>query len=513
MKALLLLTLLALRLERDQVPAFSLTDHLLGSISAEQALAYQQRVHYDWRRWARPQQLTPGGTWDIFGIVAGRGGGKTRAGAEATNEFARENPGARIALAARTAADCRDTIVLGESGLLSTSPPWFRPRYVPSKRLVLWPNGAEGHLYSAEKPDSARGPQHHFLWGDEFAAWKRVRDEKGGDLWSNLQDGLRLGKNPRAVLTTTPRPTDQVFDTFLGLRDAKGRRPIGKSQIDSGRWELVTTTEDHLGRPVRHRAVVVRFRTEENAINLAPGFVAKRRLKYAGTQLGEQELDAAFLAANENALWLQETIDLHRVDAVDCDIERTVVAIDPSRSESLVRDECGIIVAQRGKNGHVYIVEDGSLSASPFDWAHRALSLARKYRADAILFEDNRLDERVKSTMQVVASTGAFKWERWTSVSDKKARAEPVSALYRAGRVHHVNPIRKSSAGEREWETHEFLEHEMVTWDPSSRVSPNRMDAMVLAVTDLALGKPRSVLVGPTVVGSGAGSAAPGWRR
>jgi phage terminase large subunit-like protein len=455
-------------------------EKLTAVLTPEEAHRLQQSLHHRWHLWARPKQLPPNDdSWDVLGLIAGRGGGKTRPGSQWVIEKARLNPSCRIALVGRTAADVRDTMVLGESGILACSPIfWFRPEYVSSKRLILWPNGSEAHLYSAEKPDLLRGPQFHFAWGDEFATWKRVRDDKGGDAWSNLQDALRLGKHPQVVLTTTPRPTDLVFDTFLGPRDERGKRPITEAEMATNEWTLELPLEDHLGRHVVHRTVVRRWSTEENALNLAPGFIAKRRAKYAGTRLGAQELDAAFLLASENALWRQEDIDLYRVEALQSERERLIIAVDPTRSEFRPKDECGIIAACRCKDQHGYVLEDGTLRAAPYDWAARAVGLCRKYNADAITYEQRGLDRSTEDTIRIVAEATGTRWEPRTSSLDKKGRAEPVSALYRAGRVHHVNP---------KGEMFEFLEDEMIMWDPTSRWSPNRLDALVWAMTDLLL--------------------------
>ncbi len=454
-------------------------DELIASLSAEEAHRLQQSLRYRWGLWARPEQLPPDGEWDVWGMCAGRGGGKTRPGAQWANRYAFDHPGCRLAFVGRTAADVRDTMILGESGILACSPPWFYPRYVPSKRLVAYPNGSEGHLYSAEKPDLLRGPQFHGLWGDEFSTWKRVRDEQGGDAWSNAQDGLRLGEHPQAVLTFTPRPTDLVLDTCLGPRNREtGRRVITPDQARGNRWVLELEHEDHLGRKTIHRTVIVRWSTERNELNLSRGFAAKRRSKYAGTRLGAQELDAALLLASDTALWRQETIDLYRVTVMGAERERLVVALDPTKSEFRPRDECGISVACRCKDQHAYVLEDATMRGSPYDWASRALDRARTYNADAIVYESSGLDQSVRDTLQVVASASGIHWEPRTASKGKKARAEPVSACYVAGRVHHLN---------REGETFEFLEDEMITWEPNDKKSPNRLDALVWAITDLLL--------------------------
>lgn len=451
--------------------------HLLDQLSEREAFDYERVIRYEWERWARPKQLPPAKPWDVLGLVAGRAGGKTRPGSQITIKWAEENP--RIALVGRTIRDGRETMILGESGIVACSPPWFRATYRPTRALVEFQNGAQAFLYSAEEPDQLRGPQFFKAWGDEFAAWKRVSDEKGGDAWSNLQDAVRLGDHPQTCLTTTPRPTQLVLDTFLGPRGTDGKRAITPAQVDAGEWELESEVKDHLGRTVKHLTVVRRWGTEENAANQPPGYAAKRRSKYAGSRLGSQELDAAFLLVSDKALWTLEIIDLYRVEVMDSPRERLVVAVDPTRSRHSPVDECGIIVAARGKNGHAYILEDGTLRADPFTWGTRVVALASTYQADAIVWETTGVDKSVRDVLRSIPGYDRFRWEGKAAIGEKKARAEPVSTLYRAGRVHHIN---------KTGETFEFLEDEQVSWDPTeSAYSPNRLDADVLAITDLLL--------------------------
>lgn len=460
--------------------ATPILEQLLGTISDREAYDYRRVIHYEWRRWARPKQLAPEGHWDILGLVAGRGGGKTRPGSEIVIDWARDNP--RIALVGRTIRDTREVMVLGDSGILACCPPWFRATYRPTRALVEFSNGAQAFLFSAEEPDQLRGPQFQKGWGDEFAAWKRVKDTEGGDAWSNLQDAVRLGDAPQLVLTTTPRPTQLVLDTFLGPKDTQGKRVVTPEQVKSGEWVIRQQgTDAATHRVTEHVTVVRRWSTEENTPNLAPGYAAKRRMKYAGSRLGAQELDAEFLMTSERALWLLDVIDQYRLEDLDSARERLVVAIDPTRSQFRPRDECGIVVACRGVNKHAYVLEDGTMRGSPYDWGLRALSLAIKYSADAIVWETSGIDQSTRDILRTVAGAEKFRWEGKATPAgkDKKARAEPVSALYRAGRVHHVN---------RSGETFEFLEDEMTTWDPAeSKESPNRIDALVWAVTDLLL--------------------------
>jgi phage terminase large subunit-like protein len=470
-----------------------LVRELLEHLTEREALDYRNVLHYEWERWARPKQLPPAEHWDVLGLVAGRSGGKTRPGSEIVVGWADKHP--RIALVGRTIRDARETMVLGESGILARCPPWFRATYRSQRALVEFPNGAKAFLYSAEEPDQLRGPQFFKAWGDEFAAWKRVSDEKGGDAWSNLQDALRLGEHPQTVLTTTPRPTQLILDTFLGPRGSDGKRPISLAEVEAGEWKLVTETKDHLGRPVKHVTVVRRWSSEENAANLAPGYVAKRRAKYAGSRLGAQELDAAFLLASDKALWTLDVIDIYRVEQA-APRERLIIAIDPTRSKFTPIDECGLVVALRGVDGHAYVLEDATLRASPYDWASRAIALASTYAADAIVWESSGMDLSIRDTLRSVPGYDRFRWEARVASEDKRGRAEPISALYKAGRVHHVNKPR---------ETFEFLEDEMISWDPvESKHSPNRLDALVWAITDLLLtqGTDAPVVAATAITGS-----------
>ena len=201
---------------------YELTDEVLAGLPPEECERLYKALRYRWPLWARPKQLPPTNAWDVWVLCAGRGGGKTRPGAEWTVGLAKRHPGARMALVGRTARDTRDTMVRGESGILAVSPPWFRPRYYPSRSVIVWPNEFQAHLYSADEPDLLRGPQHHFSWGDEFATWKKK------EAYSNLQDGLRLGEHPELLLTTTPRRAALFLDTVLGPSDGRAR-PVPSS--------------------------------------------------------------------------------------------------------------------------------------------------------------------------------------------------------------------------------------------------------------------------------------------
>lgn len=278
---------------------------ILASLGPKEA----ETLKHEWRFWARPKQLPPeDDQWQFWMVLAGRGFGKTRLGAQWIIEQAEKHGARRIALVAETAADARDVMVEGDSGILACSPPWFMPRYEPSKRRLTWPNGARATTYSADVPGQLRGPQHDCAWADELAKWRY------DDAWDQLSFGLRLGKNPRAVITTTPRPTKLVK----------------------------TLVKDPLCR-------VTRGSTTENRSNLAPQFLNAILKKYNGTRLGRQELEAEILDDAPGALWNRENLDRDRVSSAP-ELTRIVVAIDPSVSSDSEEAETGIVVTSAVTN-------------------------------------------------------------------------------------------------------------------------------------------------------------------
>jgi phage terminase large subunit-like protein len=339
----------------------------------------------------------------------------------------------RIALVGRTTADVRDVMVEGESGILAVSAPWCKPKYEPSRRRLTWPNGAIATCFSADEPDLLRGPQHDGAWGDELAAWRY-----GADTWDQLQFGLRLGDDPRAVLTTTPRPTKLVREIL----------------------EDPTT-------------VTIRGSTYENAGNLAPAFLERMTAKYAGTRLGRQELAAELLDDNPFALWQRKLIEGLRVTQKKLPaMKRIVVAIDPNASSDEEAAEAGIIGAGLGVDGRGYVLEDVTTSGSPATWADAAVKLYRRLEADRIIAEANNGGEMVEHTVRTVDENVSFRAVH--ASRGKLTRAEPISALYEQGRVHHVGCFPE-------------LEDQMCEWVPG-QPSPDRMDALVWALTELMLG-------------------------
>lgn len=401
---------------------------------------YRQLAHAlenDWTLRARPSQLPPPGEWSFWCVVAGRGFGKTRTGVEFVKAQVEAGLARRVAIVAPTAADCRDILVEGESGILATASPWCMPAYEPSKRRLTWPSGAIATLYSAEDPDSLRGQNSDLAYCDELAAW---RDPSAFDM---LLLGLRLGRHPRCVITTTPRPTKIIKD--LLARE---------------------------GRDV----VVTRGTTYDNRQNLAPSFFAQIIRRYEGTRLGRQELDGALLEDVEGALWSRALLDGTRVKDAPRDLERVVVAIDPAVTSGEDADETGLVVAGLGCDGHVYVLADLSGRHAPMEWARRAVAAYHLHKADAIIGEANNGGDLIETTIRQVDPNVAY---RAVHASRGKAvRAEPCAALWEQGRAHLVGALPQ-------------LEDQMATWavglDRRTQGSPDRVDALVWAVTSLAI--------------------------
>lgn len=403
----------------------------LSKLTDEEARA----LEYDWEGfWARPKQLEPEGDWRTWLILAGRGSGKTRTGAQWTIKEVHGGK-RRGALIAETAADARDVMVEGESGILACSPPWFRPKYEPSKRRLTWPNGAIATTYSAEEPDQLRGPQHDFAWGDELAKWRYA------DAWDQLNLGLRLGNDPRVLITTTPRPTPIIRELM----------------------------KDPLCR-------VTRGSTYENRGNVAPKWLNDILRKYQGTRLGRQELEAEILDDAPGALWKREQIDADRVIEIP-ELLRVVVAVDPSVSASAGSAATGIVVAGIGTDHHGYVLEDASLlQPTPEAWGQAAIAAYHARKADRIIGEVNNGGDLVEANIRAIAKDTPVAFKQVRASRGKQVRAEPVAALYEQHRVHHVGTLA-------------LLEDELVQWEPlTASWSPNRLDALVWAITELMLG-------------------------
>lgn len=396
---------------------------------AQQALAARAR----WIQTARPNQLTPVGNWLTWLMLAGRGFGKTRAGAEDVVCYAHCYPGSRIAIVAPTYADARDTCIEGESGILSITPKQCIDTWNRSMGELVLENGSRFKLFGAEEPDRLRGPQHHRAWADELAAWSYL------ETWDQLQFGLRLGQDPRAIVTTTPKPIKLIR-------------------------ELIANP----------KTVITRGSTYENAKNLAPTALAKLKEKYEGTRLGRQELNAEILEQAEGALWTLGLIEKSRVKLAPA-MKRIVISIDPAITAKAESNLTGIVAAGLGVDGLGYTLADVSGQYSPDGWARKAVALFDSMQADAIVAEGNQGGDMVRHTINSVRPNAPVIIVH--ASRGKQARAEPVAALYEQGKIKHVG-------------TFSELEQQMCSWEPLSdppQPSPDRIDALVWAYTNLML--------------------------
>lgn len=402
-----------------------------------------------WRSTARPNQLPPPGDWNTWLLLAGRGFGKTRSGSEFVRENVEMGTAKRIALVAPTAADARDVIVEGESGILAVSSSWCRPDYEPSKRRLTWPNGAVGTLFSADEPDRLRGPQFDLAWCDELAAWTYA-----SDCWNMLMLGLRLGKHPRCLVTTTPRPI-RILKELIAREGAD--------------------------------VVVTRGSTFENAENLAAPFLLAVRARYEGTRLGRQELNAEILDDLPGALWSRAVIEAARHSGELPLFRRVVVAVDPAVTSGEDSDETGIVVAARGADGRGYLLDDATGRYSPAEWAARAITLYDQHKADCIVAEGNQGGQMVRHTIESVRANLPIKIVH--ASRGKVARAEPVSALYEQNKIRHVGNFSQ-------------LEDQLCGFTSDfdrarAGYSPDRLDALVWAFTELMVGSIPSAFATP----------------
>lgn len=402
--------------------------------------AERAELRHHWELWARPEQLPPRGDWRIWLVMAGRGFGKTRLGAEWVRRVAADCPDARIALVGASLGDARAVMVEGESGILACSPPRRRPRFEPSLRRLVWPNGAQATIYSAGEPESLRGPQHSHAWCDEIAKWDNAA-QRAEQSWNNLLLGMRLGENPQALATTTPRAV-----------------PLLMQLLDQ---------ED---------AIITRGRTQDNLSNLPARFLKDMRRSFGRSALARQELDGELLTDIEGALWTRAMIEAAREDMAGAEPARTVIGVDPPASAA--GDACGIIVAQLGHDGVARILADATVQrASPEKWARAVAEAAATWRADRVVAEANQGGAMVESVLRAACITLPIRLVH-ASVG-KAARAEPVAALYETGRVRHVGAF-------------PALEDQLCGLVAGGAYrgpgrSPDRADAAVWALTELML--------------------------
>jgi phage terminase large subunit-like protein len=383
-----------------------------------------------------PERANSGEDWTTWLILGGRGAGKTRAGAEWVRALALTDAKAQIALIGETEHDAREVMVEGVSGLLAVHRHDERPQWIPTRRRLQWPGGAVAQVFSAEDPESLRGPQFSAAWCDELAKWRQA-----DSTFDMLQFGLRLGERPRQVVTTTPRPIALLKRLMADPR----------------------TAVTHAG-------------TRSNAYNLAPAFIDTVLSRYRGTKLGRQEIDGEIIEERDDALWTRARIEPCRIaEAPPC--ARIVVAVDPPASAKKGADACGIVAAGLGSDGTIYVLADDTVAGlSPQGWAMKAIALWRRHEADALVVEVNQGGDMVRAVIGEADRNVPVREVR--AVRGKWLRAEPVAQLYEQGRVKHAR-------------TFPALEDEMCDFGLdglSSGRSPDRLDALVWAVTALTFG-------------------------
>lgn len=395
--------------------------------------AQLQTILRDWRFWARPEQLPPQLKWRTWAFLGGRGAGKTRAASEWVVEMAELGNAENIALIGPTYQDARDVMVEGHSGILNVAHEDFRPVFEPSNRRLVWPNGAKAYLYSAEAPQSLRGPQFDLAWGDEFAAWI-----DGDAVLDLLRPALRIGENPRLMLTTTPRPVPWVKALF----------------------------EDP-NCIVRHSSSMA------NRANLADGVIEELEQRWAGSIWARQELLGELIEDPEGALWNREDIKNARKISMPETYDEIVVAIDPPASHHEKSDTCGIIVAGRFDNIAVVLDDLSIQGKSPDEWARIAADAYELYGANRIIAEANQGGEMVRTIISLHAPKALVTLKY--AQKSKRMRAEPINLLYRQGRIGHANHM-------------PHLEDEMCRFGAQGfKKSPDRLDALVWALTHLLI--------------------------
>ena len=401
-----------------------------------------EELQHSWEFWARPEQLEPKGNWNIWVALAGRGWGKTRAGAEWVRH--RIKKGDKIVhCVAPTKGDVRRVMVEGDSGLINVcwkgdksyrGSPLGLPIWSPTNNTLTWENGAKAVFFSAEDPERLRGPQAYSAWTDELCAWRNAQET-----WDMLQFGLRLGRRPQVFVTTTPKTTKLI-----------------RNILDDDKTTVSTGS------------------TYDNAANLADTFLDAVRKTYEGTRLGRQELYAEILDEASGALWNRTLLASCEVDKDEVPtLNRIVVSIDPAITANAESDMTGIVVAGVDINGIAYVLEDHTGRYTPQQWASKAVELYREHMADRIVAERNQGGDMVRHTLHTEDETVPVKLVH--ASRGKMARAEPVSALYEQDKVKHVRGLND-------------LEDQMVQWEPLGSIgSPDRLDALVWAITDLSL--------------------------
>ena len=396
--------------------------------------------------WALPHQLPPKDSgWRRWVVLGGRGAGKTRAGAEWVRSEVEGNlplgsgRSKRVALIGETYDQVRDVMVFGESGIIACSPPDRMPKWEAGRRRLVWPNGAMAQCYSAHEPESLRGPQFDAAWLDELGKWKRAQDT-----WDQLQFALRLGEEPRQIITTTPRNTDTLKSILKSPSSVSTHAP-----------------------------------TEANSAYLARSFLEEVRARYAGTRLGRQELDGVLLEDTEGAFWTSAALEDRRITELP-KFDRVVVAVDPPVTSGPKSDICGIVVVGAVMQGaphewHAVVLDDASVGGTPMTWAKAAINARDRWEAERLVAEVNQGGDLVEEVLRQVDPLVPYRGVR--ASRGKSARAEPVAALYEQGRVAHVRDLGALEDEMCQMTVHGFM----------GKGSPDRVDALVWALFDLLI--------------------------
>lgn len=400
-------------------------------LKAEQRKRMSEKHTFVWDDHARENQKMPKGDWITWLILAGRGFGKTRTGAETIRKLVMEGKAKRIALIGGSIHEVINVMLQGESGIITISPKAEQPKLNTSTNTILWPNGARGYLVGATQPEKLRGPQFDAAWVDELAKF-RVAES----VWNQLMLGLRLGENPKCIVTTTPKPT-----------------PLIKRLLND------------------QNTVVTRGTTFDNKDNLSHLYFDQIIKQFESTSLGAQELYGEMLTQEAGALWQRSMIKYAVPDSKT--FRRVVVAVDPAATHHEQSDETGIVVAALTDDNCVYILDDVSGRLSPLDWGQRAVEAYRRFEADRLVAEVNKGGDMVERIVKSIDAQVSYKSVRATR--GKNIRAEPIAALYEQNRVFHVKPMR-----ELEQQLCEYIPHK-------TSKSPDRLDALVWAVTELLL--------------------------
>lgn len=403
---------------------------LISALRFEKERRIKESFNYDWESIARNNQKIPSGRWFAWLIMAGRGFGKTRTGAETVKKMALSGEYKRFCILGETQEQVRNIMLEGESGILKIHKKDEMPIYKPSKKELIWPNGAIANCYSAENYEALRGPQFDFAWVDELAKF-----EKAEQVWDQLMFCLRLGKAPKVVITTTPRPKKIIY-------------------------QLIKRKDVHITRGT----------TFDNSENLSREFLNMIKEQYSNTNIGRQEIEGILQSSDCNSLWGYEDFNYLGLDEEIKDFDKVIVAIDPAATANENSDETGIMVCGK-KNGIFYLLEDASGVMKPEIWAKIAFDLFKKYNASEIIVETNQGGDIL---IAMLNSFFAAPWNGVRAKESKLKRAQAISVLYKNKLVRHAKRFEK-------------LEEQMIKAHLS--FPDDRLDALVWGVHALMQSK------------------------